>query len=340
MPEAITSVGSSAAALVEKAQRFIATLHPPQRDLTPGNEYALYPFDDARRTAFDYFAPSSQFTLGLPLRYMNPQQRLAARELLAASLSSEGAQLVEQIAALENVLEARELNNPLFVRDPLAYYVAIFGTPAATGAWSWRYQGHHVALHWTMLDNEVISATPQFLGAQPMEVLSTDWNSDMLKVGTQVLEAAEKEAWALLTLLDAKQVRHAHLGTPWDLETTNAARARSDRRPNRFEDRGITYASLTKLQQDQLRKLVQAHAAYQLEAVREARKRRIEAAGWDGVRFSFTRSDDALYYRVRGSTFLIEYLNKAFTAPELPADHQHSVWRDFDNDWGLDQLSR
>lgn len=336
------SSADSAAIMLEKAQRFIMTLHPPQRDTTLGNEYALYQFSDIRRTSFDYFAPSSQFTLGLPLRYMNPRQREAALDLLAASLSPTGVAQVRQITLLENVLEMRERKDPLFVRDPLAYYVAIFGTPDATGAWSWRFQGHHVALHWTVLDNEIISTTPQFIGAQPLEVLSTDWTSAELPASTRVIGQAEDAARTLIASLTSEQLPYAHIGIPWDLETTNAERVRYERRPNRFENRGIAYDSLTEAQQVKLKTLVDVHSAYQLPTVAKRRLQRIEDAGWNGVKFAFNINSpvgDAMYYRIRSTSFLVEYLNKAFTAPELSADHQHSVWRDFDNDWGLDRLN-
>ena len=39
------------------------------------------------------------------------------------------------------------------------------------------------------------------------------------------------------------------------------------------------------------------------------------------------------YYRVQGPTFLIEYDNV-----QNGANHVHSVWRDFDGDFGRDVL--
>ena len=40
------------------------------------------------------------------------------------------------------------------------------------------------------------------------------------------------------------------------------------------------------------------------------------------------------YYRIQGSTFLIEYDNT-----QNQANHIHSVWRDFKGDWGKDLLA-
>ena len=40
------------------------------------------------------------------------------------------------------------------------------------------------------------------------------------------------------------------------------------------------------------------------------------------------------YYRIQGPTFLIEYDNV-----QNEANHIHSVWRDFDGDFGRDVLA-
>jgi hypothetical protein len=41
------------------------------------------------------------------------------------------------------------------------------------------------------------------------------------------------------------------------------------------------------------------------------------------------------YYRIQGPTFLIEHDNV-----QTGANHVHSVWRDFENDFGEDLLKR
>lgn len=51
--------------------------------------------------------------------------------------------------------------------------------------------------------------------------------------------------------------------------------------------------------------------------------------GWAGV----LEVGGPHYYRVQGPTFLIEYDNT-----QNDANHIHSVWRDFGNDFGRDLL--
>ena len=333
--------------VIEKANYFINTLHPPQKDLSPANEYALFPFDHKNRESFDYFAPSSQFTRGLPLRYMNPRQKEAALELLKVSLSDEGFNKVEQIFLLEDVLLIREQQNPLYIRDSKAYYIAVFGIPAKTGAWSWRIQGHHLSLQWTFLNGEIISSTPQFLGAQPMKIKTGDSTDIKLPVGTRVLGQEEDLARDLIESLSADQQLIARGQVQWDLETTNSSDALEDRKPNRLEDngnglRGLLYSSLIdENKREKLQRLVKSHTRVQTSIIAKDRLDKIEKEGWDHVRFFFMNGferGDPLYYRIRSNTFLIEYVNKAFSSPSEPADHQHTVWRDFNNDWGRDKL--
>ena len=67
----------------------------------------------------------------------------------------------------------------------------------------------------------------------------------------------------------------------------------------------------------------------------EARAR-IEKAGWSRVAFAWAGSAERgmkHYYRVQGPTFLIEYDNT-----QNDGNHIHSVWRDFNGDFGEDLL--
>jgi hypothetical protein len=47
-----------------------------------------------------------------------------------------------------------------------------------------------------------------------------------------------------------------------------------------------------------------------------------------------TKPGEGHYYRVQGSTFLIEFDNT-----QNDANHIHCVWRDFNGDWGEDLLA-
>ncbi len=89
---------------------------------------------------------------GLKLRDMTEQQRAQTRALLAAGLSPQGLAKVETIMSLEGEVERldREGWMPAWIsrrfRDPLRYYLALFGEPEAGATWGFRFDGHHSSM--------------------------------------------------------------------------------------------------------------------------------------------------------------------------------------------------
>jgi hypothetical protein len=66
------------------------------------------------------------------------------------------------------------------------------------------------------------------------------------------------------------------------------------------------------------------------------RMAKIEAEGVENIFFAWAGSehrDQGHYYRIHGPSFFVEYDNT-----QNMANHIHSVWRDVDNDFGLDVL--
>jgi hypothetical protein len=64
---------------------------------------------------------------------------------------------------------------------------------------------------------------------------------------------------------------------------------------------------------------------------------RVEGAGLESISFAWAgglERRQGHYYAIVGPTFLIEYDNT-----QNEANHIHSVWRDFTNDWGEDLLA-
>ena len=79
---------------------------------------------------------------------------------------------------------------------------------------------------------------------------------------------------------------------------------------------------------------------FYVSAMAERYRRRPDGAaakaGLDKIAFAWAGEPERgkkHYYRVQGPTFLIEYDNT-----QNDANHIHSVWRDFDGDFGRDLL--
>ena len=102
-------------------------------------------------------------------------------------------------------------------------------------------------------------------------------------------------------------------------------------------DEGVAFGALTADQQGTLSALVEEYASTQPPDVAEARLLRLHEAGLDRIKFAWMggiEKGQGHYYRIQGPTFLIEYDNT-----QNDANHIHSVWRDFDGDFGEDLLA-
>ena len=294
------------------ANGFLAALPPDKRAL------AKLPFEGRDRTTWRY-TPGRR--AGLPLQDMTPAQRETAEALLRSFLSAEGYLKVQSIIALEVVLRELEGWNE---RDPGRYWFAVFGDPGSDAPWGVRVEGHHVSLHLAVIKRQFVASTPTFLGANPAEVQSG------ARKGQRALAAEEDTARALLESLTPEQRRAAVVdGSPYgDIVTRNQSKA------NPLDAHGVAFASLTAQQQKLVLAIVELYAGTMKPKLAEERLARIRRAGLDAVRFAWagaTARGRPHYYRVQGPTFLIEFDNSG-------GNHIHTVWRDFEGDFGRDLL--
>ena len=302
--------------LYQATQDFLATLDAAEK------QKAVLPFNTEERLNW-YYVPKER--KGLHYKDMNAAQQQAAHALLLVGLSQSGYKKVETIRQLENVL--REMENGSPTRDPGLYYFTVFGEPAARGTWGLRYEGHHVSLNWTSLKGKIIASSPQFLGSNPAEVRSG------AQKGTRVLAAEEDLARALVKSLNEEQRKAAVVSdkAPGDIVTTNARKA------GILEDKGIAYQELSKDQQGMFLSLLHEYANVQVEEIARQRLEAIRKAGMAQVKFAWMgglERGQPHYYRIQGTTFLVEYDNT-----QNDANHIHTVWRDFQGDWGADLLA-
>jgi hypothetical protein len=99
---------------------------------------------------------------------------------------------------------------------------------------------------------------------------------------------------------------------------------------------GLMSSAMKPNQQDLLMKVVDVYTGYMEADTAAERLARIKAAGLDKIGFVWageTEKGKKHYYRVQGPTFLIEYDNS-----QNDGNHIHSVWRDFQGDFGRDLL--
>lgn len=321
---ASTTVASqkSAANMSKAATQLLDSLTPDQKTKI------AFPFEGDERVRW-HFIPNEMFPRkGLMIKDMNETQRRLAHDLLRTGLSARGYLKVTSIMELEDILKVVEAGGR-FARNKEEYYFSIFGSPAARGRWGWRVEGHHVSLRFAIVDGAMSSAvatSPMFLGSNPAEVRDGD------KKGTRVLADEEDAARALLMALPANLQKQAVVNAvaPGDIITMN----KNDITP--LQDQGVAYAAMPAAQQALLVRLIEVYAGNMESDLAAERMARIKSAGVDKIKFAWLgdiEKGKKHYYSVQGPSFLIEYDNT-----QNDGNHIHSVWRDFNGDFGRDVL--
>jgi hypothetical protein len=304
-----------APAMTAAANSFLSALDPPKR------AKARVAFNSGERLNWG-FVPRER--KGVSIKEMSSEERRAAVTLLKSSLSAGGFTKADAILHLEEVLFAVSSSR---IRDPELYYFTVFGEPSQQGAWGWRYEGHHVSLNWTVVDGKLVASTPQFLGANPADV------RDGPQKGRRALAAEEDLGRALVKSINAGPGRAQAIlsrDAPDEILTGSSRRAAIQ------DNSGISYGKLTAEQQGLLLSLIREYASVQSAAEAQARLARVKAE-LPSVKFAWMgglEKGQGHYYRIQGSTFLIEYDNT-----QDHANHIHSVWREFKGDWGEDLLA-
>jgi len=310
----------SAAAMAGAAKGWLEALTPEQR------ERAAFAFDSEERHRW-HFIPNESFPRkGVNFKEMSEPQRALAHALIKTGLSARGYLTATAIMELEKVLQAVEGPQRRFPRDPEVYWVSVFGTPGDKAAWGWRFEGHHLSLRFDVVGGSMTASSPAFFGTNPAEVREGP------QKGLRVLAAEEDAARALLDLLDPTQ-RTAAIVLP-DAPTDILTMITPTVEP--LSPAGIKITALTKPQREALTRLIDVYVGTMAPDIAAERMARVKKAGIDNISFAgagSTEKGKKHYYRVQGPTFLIEYDNT-----QNDGNHIHSVWRDFNGDFGRDLL--
>jgi hypothetical protein len=282
---------------------------------------ALHSFDDQERMNWFYTPVARK---GLALKEMTSTQRTLAFALLSAGLSQRGYIKALTIISLEEILHVLEGGEGP-VRDPDLYFFTIFGEPAEAGTWGWRMEGHHVSQNFTIVNGRVVCA-PSFFGANPALV------REGTRRGLRTLAQEEDLARALIHSMDPGQRQAAVVQkTAYaDILTSNSRRAALDGEPS-----GLKATRMKGYQHEMLGGLLDEYMSNMPQQIADVRHERVVEAG-DDIYFAWAgglEAGEPHYYRIQSSTFLVEYDDT-----QNDANHIHSVWRDFDGDFGRDLL--
>ena len=271
-----------------------------------------------------HFLPWSSFERqGLSLKELNPEQKALVHKLLQSSLSETGYQQTTEIIGLEKVLAASS-GDPIY-RDPERYYISIYGNPSEEDVWMWTFEGHHVSLHFTTVGDSV-SYAPRFFGSNPGRIMEGE------RKGFSPLVHEEDLGLQLINMLSSDQKKMAIFSE----EAYNDIVSYNKPSAEKIESEGILVRDLTDSQKKLLMDLIYEYASTIPAEQAMKRMSNIRNEEMDDLLFAWagaTELGKAHYYRIQGKTFMIEFDNS-----QNNANHIHTVWRDFEGDFGRNLL--
>jgi Protein of unknown function (DUF3500) len=302
---------------VEAAARaFLASLSPAQR------ARASFPFGGAERTRWHWTVPASVPRNGLPLGQMSAKQRGVALALFRSSVSPAGYRKALDIMALQGVLQRMDtgLDDPF---DPDLYFVSVFGEPGFR-AWGWRLEGHHLSRNFSIVRGRLVTE-PFFLGAWPTRAGSA---FRTVVQGERAMRREEDAAREIVLSLQGRLRRQVVFSSEslTDHVTQNAVRVKP------LERVGVRTHDLPSSAQRRVLEIIRTYLANHPDAMARDALTRIQRAGIARTRFGWAgsiRPGLPHYYRLQGPTFLLEFDNSRNSGT-----HIHSVWRDFERDFG------
>jgi hypothetical protein len=326
---AIESTGVSTAQIRDAADTFLDSLSGEQRART---QFAVD--DDEWRK---WMNPHIYVRQGVSFAELDDAQTRAAVGMLRASLSAKGLNLAQDIMRLNTTLAELNDNNFLEYGED-KYHLTVMGLPSATQPWGWQLEGHHLAINYFVLGDQVVMA-PAFWGSEPAVATSGRY------AGTSILQDEQAMGLAMLRSLSAEQRQRAVLS---ENKTSNNVVAQA------FADNvvvpitGLPAASMTDSQRRQLMSLIRLwiynlrddHADVQIEQIEQ----HLDATyfAWIGG----SDDDSVFYYRVQSPVILIEFdhntpvgLSHLYPRGVPYKEHIHAVVRlPNGNDYGKDLL--
>lgn len=303
--------------MLRAAQYFMNTFSPAAR------QSMTFDMNHDERQNWHYFPKDRE---GIAFKDMTPAQSKMAYAFLSTGLSREGYQKALNIMFLDQIL--RDLQNQDPSRHPDLYYFTLFGEPEPHTPWGWRVEGHHLSLNFTLANGQLISTTPLFMGSNPAEV------KDGPMRGLRVLDTEETLGRELARSLTLEQRSTAILSEDAPAEILT----RAERKVGPLEPKGLPVSRMDETQAGLFFHLLGTYVHRVREDTAEEIMKKMRETDRASMYFAWAgglEPGQGHYYRIQGPAFVMEYDNT-----QNHANHIHTVWRDFENDFGLDLLQQ
>lgn len=286
----------------------------------PAAQQARHDFDDEPTRRWLEYRPRPR--PGVSLADLSGAARKAAHRLLATALSPAAYAQAMAVVALEEVLDRAE--GWQRGRHSGDYWVAVFGDPARDDRWAWRFEGHHLSVSMTVVDDQV-SPAPIFLGANPATVRHA---------GRPVSRPLGPEEDLARELLDALGAAGRAAAIVTDEAPADIISATRPTAPGRLDPLGVPRGRLAPSGRALLDRLVALYLDRLPPELATREARRLTGGelhfAWAGPVGPGQRH----YYRIQGDDLLIEYDNTT-----EDGNHAHTVLRRPASDFGADVLA-
>ncbi|MFD7708565.1 DUF3500 domain-containing protein [Streptomyces sp. NPDC059786] len=286
---AIHSTGVSTTPVIRAAKSFVDSLTDDQKSATL--------FDVDADQWLDWTNVDSNDRDGVALRDLTEAQYALGMKLLKASLSARGLKQANSIRKLNHFLGEYSGDTSKALNED-AYWFTVMGTPSATDAWGFQFEGHHLVINYFVLGDQVVM-TPTFMGSEPTKITYDGVDYHLFREETAA-------GLKLLRSLNSTQLSAA-LSTAAKTGTDLIAGAGQDNAVLPYA--GVKGSDLNHRQQQLLLDLAEVYVGYQDEGHARVRMRDIEKH-LDDTYFYWIgeyEDDSAFYYRIHSPVVLIEY---------------------------------
>ncbi|KQV98866.1 DUF3500 domain-containing protein [Streptomyces sp. Root369] len=285
----IHSTDVSTDALVKAAQTFLDGLSTKERTS------CVFDIDADEWTAWSNVDGYDR--KGVRMGDLTEKQRNLGHALLGKALSADGLTRTRGIMKLNAFLGDSNGGNQKTLTEG-HYFFTFMGTPSTTQPWGFQYEGHHVAINYFVLGDQVVM-TPTFMGSEPT---TGTYKGERITLFRPETTAGLAMIRSLTTAQRAEAISSQSNGNE-DMK----AGAGQDNLKLGYE--GLKGSDLTSAQQEKLLDLVGVYVGYLNEGHAEVKMTEVRKHLDDTYLYWMgeTEDDSAFYYRVHSPVVLIEY---------------------------------
>lgn len=296
-----------------------------------GQAMLIHGFGSNDQANWRYF-PSPKVSMfpehtGISMGALDAKKQDAVMKLVETVLSSSG---MEAVAAAREAdsdpnVHREALHRALFKYGRENYFLSYFGQPGDSD-WAMRFEGHHISINITMKDDQIVSASPLFIGAHP-----ANYSVDGKPVSIHgPMLATLKDFLGKLTEDQLRRASTPVSAIPKDLlystDVYGNDRSNDDIRSEIAKTPGLSVTELSPQMQGMLVKVAMLYWSHLVTEAHQPSMAKIRAQGLEKIEFVFsgdTTLQKAYYWRIQGPSFVLE-----FGIGDENPEHFHVMWRD------------